>query len=122
MAPFTYIKFIMKLNSIQTKIESIVGNNTESTVHFILLVSFFMVIIVVAHGQWKSEKRITEIAVLAVQPFAISSSRNDESEPVSTSLPVFIYPIIIMGNTISLAGEPRIKASKITKTKAEKAM
>lgn len=56
-------------------------------------------------------------AVVAVQPFAVSSAARSASDPVSTSVPTDKYPISVRGSTISLAGNPRIKASKITPSK-----
>lgn len=52
-----------------------VGSITATAVHLILPVSFFMVKIVVAQGQWNSENNITDIAVYIVHPFAMKSSR-----------------------------------------------
>ena len=85
----------------------------DIAVHFILPVSFFMVKIVVAQGQCKSEKSITEMAVAAVQPFEISISFIAVSPESSVRAPSPIYPIIAIGITISLAGEPNIKLKKI---------
>ena len=50
-----------------------VGRSAAITAHFMLPVSFFTVISVVEHGQWKSMNIITHMAVFMSQPFAVSS-------------------------------------------------
>ena len=80
--------FTIVVNSKQIKMLKTVGSITATAVHFRLPVSFFMVRIVVAHGQCKSEKSITEMAVFIVQPFAIKSSRIAETEDSSHREPV----------------------------------
>ena len=66
-----------------------VGIRIARAVHLRLPVSFFMVKIVVAQGQWNRENSITEIAVFIVQPFAIKSSLIALSDS-SHKAPVFI--------------------------------
>ena len=66
-----------------------VGIIKAKAVHLRLPVSFFIVRIVVAHGQWKSENKITETAVFIVQPFAMKSSRMAVRDN-SHKAPVFI--------------------------------
>ena len=53
-----------------------VGNAAARRVHFMLPVSFFMVIRVVEQGQCISEKRMKHIAVADVQPFAMRISES----------------------------------------------
>ena len=62
------------LGGIVSGILNTVGNSTEIKVQSILLVSFLIVSIVVAHGQWKRENSITDIAVFTVQPLVINKS------------------------------------------------
>ena len=69
---------------------------------------------VVEQGQCIREKSITLTAVDQVHPFSIKSCRSIVRLFISTRLPVDRYAIIIIGTTISLAGRPRINASKIT--------
>ena len=63
----------MKFTAEQRIIPIIVGISIAAKVHFKLPVSFFTVSTVVAQGQWKSEKIITQRAVDTVQPFEMSS-------------------------------------------------
>ena len=98
----------------QTIIPVIVGSKKEISVHLMLWVSFFIVRQVVAHGKCNNENNITQSAVIQVQPFATSKLCNSERLWYSVKLPVDIYAINIIGITISLAGNPNIKANKIT--------
>ena len=100
--------------AIQTKIPKMVGINSAAKVHFMLPVSFFMVKSVVEQGQWKREKRIVFMAVRVVQPFAKKSSFISTRERLSVTVPWDKYDIIIIGITISFAGNPRMKARRIT--------
>lgn len=65
------IKFIIK----QITAPITVGRRTETHVHLMLPLSFFIVSTVVEQGQWKSEKITVQSAVFTVQPFAIKMSR-----------------------------------------------
>ncbi len=91
----------------------IVGIMNESMVHFRLPVSFFMVKQVVPQGKCMIEKIITHNAVLYVHPFASRRVFNVKNDSSSKMLPLHIYPIIIMGNTISFAGNPSKNAINI---------
>ena len=71
----------------QRAIPQAVGISAANTLHFILPVSFFMVISVVEHGQCISEKVIVHIAVMGVQPFAINNSFIMERLAASLSVP-----------------------------------
>lgn len=93
------------------------GTKKEIKVHFKLLLSFFIVKQVVEQGQCMIENNITQIAVIKVQLFKISNSFNAVKLSSSIICPDDIYIIIIIGNTISLAGNPNIKASKIVPSK-----
>lgn len=92
----------------------IVGTSMETAVHLRLCVSFFMVRQVVEHGQCISENSITLIAVIHVHPLSISNCFNSVRSSNSKIFPFAIYAIIMIGITISFAGKPRIKASRIT--------
>lgn len=106
--------FIAAFMSMQHKIPKRVGRTTDKAVHFMLCVSFFIVRTVVEHGQWNSEKTIVHIAVVVFQPFDTKSSFTAVKFPVSESTPDAVYAIIIIGITISFAGNPSINAIKIT--------
>lgn len=60
-------------------------------------------------------------AVTHVQPFCTNSVCSAERSFISTRLPVERYAMMMMGTTISLAGKPRINASRIHAVQAEKA-
>ena len=79
-----------------------------------------MVKSVVAHGQWSNENSITDTAVAVVQPLATSKVRSSESVSNSKILPEDIYAIMIIGNTISLAGKPKINANSTTPSKPKR--
>lgn len=49
------------------------------------------------------------MAVVKVQPLAVSNPPNCDSPEYSVSVPVLRYPISIAGKTISLAGKPKRK-------------
>lgn len=51
-----------------------VGSRKATIVHFLLLVSFFIVNNVVEHGQCARLKSMVEIAVIVVQPLLINRS------------------------------------------------
>lgn len=91
-----------------------VGTNQDTTVHFILWVSFRMVRQVVEQGQCIKEKRRVLTAVTQVQPLFTRSSFNTDRSSISKSFPSAIYAMIIIGTTISLAGNPRINARRMT--------
>ena len=63
------------------------GTIIEMTVHFALFVSFQIVIIVVAQGQWKRKKIIVQNAVTGVKPFSEKSKAVSEMEPRSERTP-----------------------------------
>jgi len=65
----------------------IVGKIAATNVHLIEPVSFFIVITVVAHGQWNSEKRITFRAVIIVHPLFIKISLKKARLPISIREP-----------------------------------
>ena len=98
----------------QAKKPIIAGRKNETAVHFILLVSFFIVIQVVAQGQCIREKIIVHKAVTHVQPLDTNISLSSVSVVYSVRYPVDIYAIRIIGIKISLAGSASINASKIT--------
>ncbi len=98
-----------------------VGRHRETSVHFTDFVSFFTVISVVAHGQCIKENSITDMAVVTVQPLEISSVRSSVSDSNSNILPDAIYAIMMMGNTISLAGKPKINAKSTMPSKPSSA-
>ena len=89
-----------------------VGTRNAAAVHFRLFVSRKMVASVVAHGQCSREKTTMQTAVFHVHPFA---SRRDCScgRESSERLPCTMYVMMRIGTTISFAGRPRIKASKM---------
>ena len=91
-----------------------VGIIIANSVHFILPVSFFIVKQVVEHGKWHNENISTHIAVVIVQPLLTKIDLKLSKLSYSTKLPVAIYVISIIGITISLAGNPKIKEIKIT--------
>lgn len=86
----------------------------DNRVHFKLPVSFFMVRTVVKHGQCIRANMHVEIAVNNVQPLSINSFFKSLILSKSVIYPKDIYPMIIIGITISLAGKPRMKAMIIT--------
>ena len=90
-----------------------VGSKKEQIVHFKLRVSFLMVKHVVEHGQCSRQKTMVHKAVTHVQPLFKRSVYNCGLLS-SIRLLVDIQVMIIIGTTISLAGNPRIKANKIT--------
>ena len=77
-----------------------------------LFVSLYPVIIAVEQGKWKSAKTDVHIAVFNVQPQEIKSSLI-----AATLLSVILSPdryiITRRGRTISFAGSPNKKASRI---------
>lgn len=106
--------FATVANTKQTAIPAAVGTSIEISVHFRLCVSFFIVRQVVEHGQCSSENSMTLIAVTHVQPLSTSSCFSTLRSDTSSMLPCAIYVMIMIGMTISLAGNPSINASKIT--------
>ena len=103
-----------RFTAIQSAAPHTVGIITERSVHFILPVSFFIVIRVVEQGQCISEKSITFTAVTGVQPLATNKLRVSARPVWSVSVPDAAYAIIISGITVSLAGKPKINATSIT--------
>ena len=104
---------VSELIKTQKTTPNTVGNSAERSVHFILPVSFFIVIRVVEHGQCISENSITFMAVTMFQPFEISMLFNSEIFGTSVKTPCDKYAISIIGITISFAGKPKINAIKI---------
>ena len=98
----------------QIKSPILVGMIIASKVHFTLFVSFLIVRQVVEHGKCMREKITVQTAVIIVQPLSVNSALKSARLSSSISEPVERYAIIIIGKTISLAGNPRIKANKIT--------
>ncbi len=94
-----------------------VGTSQETAVHFMLCVSFLMVRQVVEQGQCIKENSMVLTAVIQVQPFATKSSFKTDKSLISRMLPSAIYAMIMMGTTISLAGNPRINARRMTPSK-----
>ena len=82
----------------------------ESTVHFKLPVSFFIVIKVVPHGKCSNDKIIILIAVRMVQPLLIKICDMSDKFSKCSNVPALAYPIKIIGKTISFAGNPNINA------------
>jgi len=97
----------------QSPMPQAVGIIAAAAVHFRLPVSFLIVISVVEQGQCIKEKIMVQTAVMGVQPFCRNISLHSERFVISLNVPCDRYIIIIMGTTISLAGKPSIKASKI---------
>lgn len=83
-------------------------------VYLKLPVSFFIVNNVVIQGKCMTEKIITHKAVLMVQPLSINNVFNSPIFFISVIYPSDIYPIIIIGMTISFAGSASKKAISIT--------
>lgn len=98
----------------QQTIPTAEGIIIASIIHFQLPVSFFIVKHVVPHGKWNREKIIVHIAVVSVQPLSTNNIFNIAKSSISTNIPVSIYVIIIIGITISFAGNPKINAIRIT--------
>ena len=91
-----------------------VGIAAESNVHFQLPVSFLIVNMVVEQGQCIRENSIMLTAVVHVHPFAQSKVLSSFRPASSIILEFAVYAIIIIGITISFAGNPRINAISIT--------
>lgn len=101
------------MNKKHAEIPIRVGTANAARVHFMLPVSFFTVKSVVEQGQCIREKRITFIAVTAVQPFEIKRFFISKRESESVSVPADMYDIMIRGITISFAGKPSMNARRI---------
>lgn len=82
-------------------------------VHLRLPVSFFIVKSVVEQGQCISENRMKQSAVTDVHPFCVKSSRKTEVFSRFIREDCAVYAIMIIGTTISFAGNPKIKAIRI---------
>lgn len=104
------IEFTVK----HSRIPIIVGSKKLNVVHFILLVSLYIVNSVVPHGKWNSENNIVHNAVTQVQPLVVNMFFSCVKFSYSVSVPVDRYAISIIGNTISFAGSPKINAIRIT--------
>lgn len=85
---------------------------TESKVHLKLFVSFFMVIIVVAQGQWKRKKTMVQRAFEISKPFSEKSTAVSEREP-SLERVSPEYPMAITGRAISFAGREKTNPESI---------
>jgi len=70
--------FAMAFITVQMAIPNKVGKRKDTTVHFKLLLSFFIVISVVEHGQCIRENMIAQRAVICVQPDEVRIVRTDE--------------------------------------------
>lgn len=68
----------------QVKVPQIVGKTNAISVSFMLPVSAFIVLSVVAQGKCKSEKSITFTAVNVVQPLSVRILLKTETEEQST--------------------------------------
>ena len=86
------------------------GRTIARIVFFILFVSFFIEKHVVEHGKWNNVNIIKQTAVTTVHPFDINNMDNSLRLLYSARTPVPLYIIRIMGRTISLAGNPSMKA------------
>ena len=98
----------------QTKKPKTVGVTMERNVHLKLAHSFFIVRQVVEQGQCIKQKSDVQRAVSQVQPLSANNIFNSAKFSYSTRLPRHKYAMIIMGITISFAGNPRIKATNMT--------
>ena len=72
----------------QIIIPQTVGSAKASKVHFVLPLSFFILISVVLHGKCKSVNIITLIPVSNVHPFCFKTSPIAKVLSISTKLPV----------------------------------
>ena len=90
-----------------------VGRANAISAHFMLPLSFFMLIRVVPQGKCNRVNIITLIPVSKVQPFCFNISPIAKVFSIFTKLPVAKYDISIIGKTISLAGIPNINAAKM---------
>lgn len=97
----------------QSNMPIAVGNKKPIAVHFKLCVSFFIVKSVVEQGQCIRKNSRVHRALIGVQPLLISSALISAVSCRVTICPVDIYAIIIIGSTISLAGNPKINAISI---------
>lgn len=112
---FYYInRFAMLANARQITTPIIVGIIKETAVHLRLPVSFLIVKSVVEQGQCINENSIVLIAVIQVHPLSTKSCFKLSRLSNSKMVPCDIYAIIIIGRTISLAGNPSINAIRIT--------
>lgn len=84
-----------------------------SKAHFMLPLSFFILIKVVPQGKCRSVNIITLIPVRIVHPFCFKIFPISKVLSISTKEPVDKYDIRIIGSTISFAGIPSINAVKI---------
>ena len=94
-----------------------VGIIKERTVHLKLLHSFFIVKQVVEQGQCIRQNSEVQRAVNQVQPLSINRVFNSVRFSYSTKLPLHKYIMIIIGITISFAGNPSMNAISITPSK-----
>lgn len=97
-----------------------VGIKIATITHLHFPVSFLMVKQVVEQGQCIKIKITTQTAVKRVQPLATNKSFKTVKSVISVIVPSDIYPMTIIGMTISLAGNPKIKAINITPSKPNK--
>ena len=74
----------------QNKTPKIVGINTETNVHFKLLVSRLIVRQVVEQGKCSTVIIIMQIAVVKVHPIAVGNCNNSSYPAYSTSVPLAI--------------------------------
>ena len=110
--PLTSLAKAVNMKQLPTPIT--VGTSAEIIVHLILCVSFFIVNIVVEQGQCIKENSIMLIAVIHVQPLSTNNCFNTDRLSSSSIFPFAIYAMMIIGITISFAGNPKIKARRIT--------
>ena len=102
---------IIRFAAIQQIIPQAVGSKNPAAVHFMLLVSFQIVIIVVEQGKCIRVNIIMHTAVFIVQPFSVRSCK---SPAPSAAFPFEPYIISMIGRTISFAGKPRINPVSIS--------
>lgn len=103
----------IKFSNIHRVAPITVGMSTDIAVYRKFPISFFIVSNVVVQGQWNSENKITLRQVKESQPLA-KNTAFISSLPTPFILLAPRYIITAMGRTISFAGEPNIKARRIT--------
>ena len=87
------------------------GTTTERKTHFKALVSFQIVKIVVAQGQWKRKNIMVQRAVFGLKPFSEKRAAVSEREPIfERASPE--YPMAMIGRAISFAGSEKIKPQR----------
>lgn len=98
----------------QNSIPVTVGIRKAAAIHLTPPVSFRIVRSVVEHGQCMRENSIVQTAVTHVQPLSTKSWCICVRLSISRMLPWAVYAMMIIGITISLAGNPSMNAMRIT--------